>query len=213
MFIGLSGSKGSGKSTLAEFFRKKYRFKVISFAHPLKVALAAATDQEYDDFDNQSKKDLLHETKTLSLGQIEHFLTHLSDLYIRIPKKTISDVSRLYDGLEYQSNRQLMQLVGTELVRENITQSYWIECVNKEVQNSQTNDIIFSDARFPDERAYVKSIKGLNILIMRGNEKDSTHKSELSLGKPEDYDVTITNDSTVRVLEEQFDLWYRARNR
>jgi predicted ATPase len=211
MFIGLSGAKGSGKSTLAEFFKRKYGFKVISFAHPLKIALALVTQLEYDDFDAQSKKELVHETKTLSYAQIEQMLTYLSDFHVRIPRKTINEIARLYDGLEYQSNRQLMQLVGTDLVRENVSQTYWIECANKEVQASQTNEIIFSDARFPDERAYVKSIKGLNVLIIREMKNHSSHKSELSLGKPEDYDVVITNDSTTRVLEEQFDLWYRIR--
>ena len=208
MIIGIGGNKGSGKSTLADSLVKQHRYTVITFAGPLKEALTHMLNVPYEVFEVQDLKTREFEVRRLDQANIADFLEYLSDNYINIDYGLINALAKKFNGLEYRSYRQLMQLVGTELVRDNVSEQYWINCARLNTKRANSSNIVFSDARFPNERAYVKEINGTTVLIKRGDEVNDGHSSEKLIGGVDDYDVVVYNDDSVSRLIHEFSVWY-----
>jgi cytidylate kinase len=56
MLIGILGKKGSGKDTCADYLVKKYNFKKISFATPLKTALISIFNMKHNQLYGEEKE-------------------------------------------------------------------------------------------------------------------------------------------------------------
>lgn len=56
MLIGILGKKGSGKDTCADYLIKKYNFKKISFATPLKTALISIFNMKHNQLYGEEKE-------------------------------------------------------------------------------------------------------------------------------------------------------------
>lgn len=211
MIIGLAGEKRSGKSTLANMLKRKYRFKVMAFAEPLKVALSETFNIPLDDFETDVKEEKF-EPKMITEADLANFLDYISDNYLQIDAGLASGVSHQFKGIQYSSIRELMQIMGTEVVRDNVSESYWIDYALKRVKSSQT-DIVFSDARFPNERALIKQLHGYTVKIKRPIQSTETHRSETLMGDDNEYDMVILNDDSKSRLEFEFDIWYGFKQR
>lgn len=128
---------------------------------------------------------------------------------IKIFAKKVSN----WDGAEETKPRELLQQLGTDIVRRNIDDLFWINrlCENIKVYSFFFDIIIISDARFPNEidipKAYFKKVKSINVFrpdFDNGLTKEQqNHPSELGLDNYDNYDYKIINEGNTHELEEE----------
>ena len=143
LVISLSGFKGSGKDTAALLMRSKMPFESLSFAAPLKEALAAMFGWP---------RELLDGTTPESRAWRETPDIYWSDQF----GHTVTP-------------RFTLQHFGTDVVRQHMLDNFWIAAVQKQIENSNSN-IIVTDARFPNELDMVRKLGGITVRIKRGTE-------------------------------------------
>ena len=102
--------------------------------------------------------------------------------------------------------RLLLQLIGTNLFREQLHPNTW---VNASFANYLNNAWIFTDVRFPNELEAIKKHNGITIRINRGLVErtgkmiqEPEHISETALDNAK-FDYVIENDGTIEKLIEQ----------
>ena len=125
MIIGLCGFAGSGKGTLADFLVENHNFRKISFATKLKDVASVMFGWD---------RDLL---------------------------EGITDESRAWreEVDEYWSNeleqevtpRIVLQLFGTDCVRNNLHNNIWVSIVKKTLIDNPDVNWVIPDIRFPNE--------------------------------------------------------------
>lgn len=116
------------------------------------------------------------------------------------------------------SPREIMQFVGTELVRNHLHElipglrqgDFWIKCMENRIEKlrRQCRFIIIPDVRFPNERDFILSQGGLMIHLTRpgadGKVGLSGHASETVLPNTERRDIwCINNEGTIDELVEK----------
>jgi len=214
MIIAFSGSKFAGKDTAAEALIKHFNFKRIGLADKLKDICAEVFNISREDMDNPSKKESqFEENLTISLRhitdlirKIQHdgFVFHMQEAYIEIRKN--------FYGKNLTSIRDMLQTVGTDICRTYIADDIWLQYIKEEVTSSYDNFVV-TDARFANERRFFKALGATLVLVNRpGLENASTHISETQIGDSSEYDVIITNDSSIYSLQESIKLWFTLRN-
>ena len=132
--IGIVGLAGSGKDTTGDFLVNNYdNWEKMSFANHLKdvVSLLFGFD----------RKMLAGETP--------------EDRAIREqPDKFWSEKM----GKDF-TPRFALQFLGTNLLRNQLHQNIWVDCLEKKIMESDKN-IVITDVRFPNEIDMIKSIGG-----------------------------------------------------
>jgi len=108
-----------------------------------------------------------------------------------------------------KSPRELLQTVGTDLLRNQFDRSIWIKSIYKLIQQFPERDYVITDVRYPNEAVAVKKWGGLLIHINRPNKDDigskSKHSSETSLDDFNNWDFTLQNDRTIKDLHSNVD--------
>ena len=206
--IGFGGQKESGKSTAALVLKKKYGFAEVSFAAPLKKVCAAAMGMTYATFDAPDKKDVPFE-KPIRLGTL--LLNSLFE-YLRLygPISETQTEYMLCKGMNkvVSTPRELLQYVGTDLIRQCVDSNFWCRAFEKELKGH--DKFVIPDLRFENERDCVKSLGGTLVLIKRPNAAPSAHVSENSLGEDSEYDHVITNHSNIDDLHTSVEQCYNS---
>jgi len=129
--------------------------------------------------------------------------------YIKMYAKNISD----WDGKDETKPRELLQYLGTELIREKIDKLFFINRMIEDVKvySYFFDVIIISDARIPEEIDIIKNnfCTAISINIIRPgfvNELSSSEKkhiTEIGLDNYNDYDIEIVNDSSIEDLNNK----------
>jgi hypothetical protein len=97
----------------------------------------------------------------------------------------------------YISIRQLLQIFGTEIIREYFGNNFWVLRTLLDKDN-----IIISDLRFINEYEQVKNNNGIVIYIDR-NQIPGSHRSEsevIELFQNNKFDYIINNDGSIENL-------------
>jgi hypothetical protein len=99
---------------------------------------------------------------------------------------------------EYEEIRRLLQVLGTEVGREMISQNVWVDSVFKKLEEDKK--YVFTDVRFVNEHHAIDSRLGLLIKVDRpGVGPVNDHKSDKGL-PGEWFDAKIVNDGTLEDL-------------
>lgn len=138
------------------------------------------------------------------------------------------DCKEIVDPFWGVSPRDLLQVVGTELMRERLalhfpqTAPVWIRALDRRLQEMDSDDkVVISDVRFPDEVQYVRERGGeIWYVVREGFGQDDAHVSErlakaFSLCSSErssrlaiDFgsaDHVLTNDGDIAGLHDRID--------
>ena len=170
MIIGLVGLAQSGKDTTAEILVRKFGFKQISFAGPLKKI-------SYD---------------------IDPLITadkHLAEL--------VDEFGWDHVKVNYPECRRFLQRIGTEGMRKNINDNFWVNLALDTMKADPSSDFVISDMRFVNEYQQIKNAYGDNFVawrIQREGLVTMNHSSETEM-REIPTDMTIKNTGTLEELE------------
>ena len=129
--------------------------------------------------------------------------------YIKDYAKRISN----WDGNENTKPRELLQQLGTNLIRQNIDRLFFINRMIEDLKVfSYFYDIItISDGRFEEELDLIKN-KFDNVILIKVDrpnfdngltQEQKNHPTETSLDNYNKFDYIIENDSTIENLKEK----------
>jgi len=144
MIITVSGFIGSGKDTASQYLQEKYGFRQVSFAGTLKDAVSAVFGWDRDMLEGRTAESRLWRE------QVDSWWSQ-----------------RL--GMPQLTPRWILQYWGTEVCRRGFHDDIWIASLENRLRNSNEN-IVISDARFPNELATVKRLRGHSIRVVRGSD-------------------------------------------
>lgn len=168
MIVGITGLIGSGKDTIADYLVTFKGFRRMSFAEPLKDAMSAVFGWDRE----------LLEGKTVYSRQWREQVDPWWADRLSIPNLT---------------PRYVLQQWGTEVGRRAFHDDIWIASVENKLRNIKDN-IVLSDARFPNELKAVNNAGGITIRVIRG-ENPPWYEAAYSLSCNKD------NEYAKKVLE------------
>lgn len=210
MILALSGKKKSGKDTVSDFLVKDQGFIKLSLATPLKdlIIKVFRIDKEllYDDDKKDKEFDYFITIDYSHLDKIRDIITE--EWGFSIDYETREYIEEFY-GMEIKTPRQLMQIIGTDLIRKNIRDDIFIVLLLEKIKKSQ-RPIVIADARLHNERETLLNIGAILGLVKRKLPEDfsDNHISENDLGEEDEYDLIIDNNIDLNQLRSEINLWY-----
>jgi hypothetical protein len=194
MIISVSGKIGSGKDTVAAIIMElanDKQWEVKKWAGKLKEIAALLTGIPKEKFEDQ-------EFKKTNLGPEWNKPLYLAGELISSEPMTVRD---------------LLQLLGTEAMRDGLHTDTWVNALMSEYKTSNGVDTkaagesstavadkfwIITDTRFPNELAAITRCNGITIRVNRthANQTKSSHSSERALDHVDDWDHVIENNGT-----------------
>lgn len=118
----------------------------------------------------------------------------------------IDDIKKEIGDLEFIDVRQMLQIIGTDLIRK-YKPNWHVEQLEKDILSYNDDYIItIDDVRFPNEVEAIKNLGGEVFYIIRSNYFNiSNHPSEISLTWNKfNYDNIIINDLPLELFQEYF---------
>ena len=142
MIIGICGLIGSGKDSVADILVQEKNFKKISFADKLKDGVATVFGWDRS----------MLEGKT---SNSRNWREEKDDFWSAELGKDISP-------------RLVLQLFGTECMRQGFYDGVWVSLVKKHIIDNPKQNFVIHDVRFPNEANMIKSIHGEVWRMRRG---------------------------------------------
>jgi preprotein translocase subunit SecE len=174
LVIKISGKKGSGKDTfgdmLDEMLHSKYEVLNTSFAKTL--------------------KEFLISTKIVDRSQayIQQFKNELTKVeWKNMPLKIRWKYNFWwrFNGRKFLTAREVMQIYGTDICRNMLLDSIWVDSLNYEVEQfMNTHDdaiVIVRDTRFPNEAERCGDTLTVVVRVSRDDIPTDNHPSETAL--------------------------------
>lgn len=122
--------------------------------------------------------------------------------------KQLADNKEVHDNYWNVTPRKILQYVGTDLFRNqlsnvipNIKDNFWIYNMNLRIKICNSDYIIITDVRFNNELEFIKNNNGIVIFIDRDIPNSDNHISENSI-KKQDCDYIISNNLNIIDLEK-----------
>lgn len=176
----------------------KNKWKITSFAKPLKRTLAVILVKPVEWFDDRKNKEKYY----VDLNTLNVYSKYELRDDLRLSENKFQKLIKSGEPLpldQYISIRQLMQYYGTECVRKYLGDKTWI---NSTLNTIKDNTII-SDLRFRVELEEVKKKNGKIIYISRSSSKPGSHASErevVELFNERRFDYVVPNEGTLKEL-------------
>ena len=209
--IGLCGRKQSGKSVLSNIAVEKFGFHKLAIADSLKDMICKLLD-----IDRTKLEEIKNENTYISFQFNDNSISFVSD-EIGISKSSIEEMVK---DKTYDTVRDMLQLLGTELIRElnpNWHVQKTTERINKlKEEYGEDVKIIIDDIRFPNELQCIYDNNGESFFIIRpDNWNVSNHASEKSITWDMMIDKTniIINHCTKEALEYEWTEYLKIGNK
>ena len=187
--IGLAGRMRSGKGSLADIC-EKYGYKRLYFALQLKNICSKFLHVSIDE---------LNRLKNEKIGIDVDFTNDAVDFFSEetdIPKEI---VERVIKGRHVSSVRDMLQVIGTDLIR-TFNMDWYVNKIRDMIEPN--NKYVIEDIRFPNEKQLVEDLGGDNWFVVRPQINDvSHHISEESLKWQDFGDKVIVNNKSLEYLE------------
>jgi hypothetical protein len=210
MIIALSGKKKSGKDTIANFLVKDQGFTKLSFATPLKDLLIKVFRIDPDSLYNEDKKDKeLDYYITIDYSHLDDIREIISEEWgVKITYEMRENIEEFF-GKEIKTPRQLMQVVGTDIIRNEIDDEIFINLLIEKTKTIQT-PIVIADVRLENERNKLLELGAILGLVKRDFNRidEDEHISENDLGDEDEYDLVIENNIDITQLRSEINMWY-----
>lgn len=144
MILGICGLIGSGKGTVADILVKDYNFQKISFADKLKDGVAAVFGWDREMLEGVTDKSRAWREES------DFFWT----------KETGTQTSP----------RTILQLFGTECMRDGFFDGIWVSLVKKELLENPNTNFVIPDVRFLNEINMIRQLGGEIWRVKRGED-------------------------------------------
>lgn len=210
IIIGLAGKKGSGKDTLASVLVEKHGFSRLAFGDYLKDIITQCLDvPSYSLFTERLKDRPFDNPIKFTEEHFTRLLKALDDYDCGFRDESFRAMVQTFLTTEFTTPRQIMQFVGTDIVRQFFDEDTWVKMLKKDLDEQISSKIVITDCRMTNERDLVRSLGGKLGLVVRDNSinKDDTHLSENNLGEVDEYDYIFTNNSEITSFQHEIDLW------
>ena len=143
---------------------------------------------------------------------VKHNLKHVDLCYGNYIKDYAKKISN-WDGSEETKPRELLQQLGTNIIREKLGDEFFIKRMIDDIKvyNLFFDVITISDARFPKEIDLIKesfeNVKTIHIIRPDFDNgltlEQQNHPSEIALDNYHNYDYEIINDGTLEQLNDK----------
>lgn len=212
MIICLSGLKRSGKDSAAEVMTSRYRFTKIALADPIRELCSEVFDIPLSVFvDDTLKEQEFTRPIRLNEAYLGHIISLVEENWGFEVSESAKEGMSKHLGAELIHPRRILQTIGTEVIRDNVDKDIFLKLADKRIQKA-TKDVVISDVRFSNEREWFKKKNATLCLVIRPSTKGlDAHSSEMEMGNPEDYDVVMTNDSTLNRFQMEVGEWINTK--
>jgi hypothetical protein len=178
MIIAISAKKQHGKDTVASIIQEytNNKFKIVKFADKLKDFVCDLINCSRENLENE-------EFKNKELGEEWDYIDNNSFKQKMTP-------------------RRLLQIIGTEAMRNNVHKNVWINATMSSY--CERCNWIITDLRFENEFTSLKKYDAVTIRVNRPSilENDD-HPSETSLDNNKEFNYYINNDSDLDSLKSK----------
>lgn len=140
MIIGLLGLIGSGKGTIARQLVEEFDFVQLSFAGAVKDAVASIFNWDRDMLEGESPES-------------------------RVWREQVDAWWSNKLGCEI-TPRKILQEFGTDIMRNNFNENIWLYNLENKLMNSE--NVVISDVRFPNEIDLIMQHGGILMEVKRG---------------------------------------------
>ena len=189
MIIGICGLIGSGKDTIAEYLIKEHNYIKLSFADKLKDSVATMFDWDRELLDGKTNES-------------------------RQWRESIDKYWTNETGEEI-TPRYVLQLFGTECMRDGFYDGIWVSLTKKKILDNPDKNFVIPDVRFPNEAKMIYGINGQVWRVKRGQDPDwfseyqslgvepkDVHPSEWAWANTK-FTCILENNSTIESLKSQ----------
>lgn len=192
--ISFSGRLGSGKTELASIC-EQYGYKKLYFALPLKQLCADLLDVSIDELNILKRNNTpINITVGKDWVDIIHETTNIP----------FDNVNKMIGGKTIQTVRELLQVVGTDVIR--TYNPHWhVQQIESMIDPNEK--YVIDDVRFPNEKAMVEKLNGICWYIIRPILSNvSNHESETALDWRQ-FDNIIVNNKTLTYLKYHWEVF------
>lgn len=205
--IGLSGKAGSGKDTVASFLQSFYTgfwrldnpyFKTACI-DSVKAGIAPYIIRSAAKGVSLRRKSFAHKLKEVCSILTGISVNDFNDPLVKsslLPEGFGSD--RL--GKDRITARELLQVVGTEAIRNNLNKDIWVNALFSEWEKvPDNNGWVVTDVRFENEVRSINERGGVVIRVDRPGIESGDHTSETALDQY-DFKFRVNNNGTLSDL-------------
>ena len=201
--IAFAGRKRSGKTCLCKMLQQEENAVIITIANYLKYLCCELMNMSYEELNE--KKDNGY---TFNVVPDEKWFNIIS----KRTNISIEDIKNELQGKHITSIRELLQVIGTDVIRK-YNENWHVQKMIEEIESySEDKLIVIDDVRFPNEKEAILNRSGEVFFIVRPNVSEvSNHASETSL-KWQDFDyrhIIINDNITENKLKMDFLIHYR----
>lgn len=100
--------------------------------------------------------------------------------------------------------RKAMQMIGTDVLRQYFNDQIWILNTERRILNDQTDRVVITDCRFPNEAAMIRNMGGKLIRVAKGPEPEFYQYSSIPASHPyygQAQDILRLNYGDIHVSE------------
>lgn len=181
VLIGLAGKAGTGKDTVCNILVEKCGFVKVSFAEPLKFIVSKLTGWPYE----------------VLIGD-------------RPQSRALRETLPPYEmGDKMYNYRQMLQYVGTDLIRDHMGKETWVKIARREIADLMQKgfSVCVSDVRFMNEIKTIEDLGGLMYCVWRTREDlipdPLAHSSENEFLSEMSAEKHLDNTGTIAELQDR----------